>query len=255
MGSTQLNSQEIASVKKLQQEERKKLLENEKKKSDIENGLKDFTNNLYLQKSVIGLVNVTKNDQEVQETEQEKRHRIFLENIELYKKKESFMMEKFLDLRPLNYEEDIHLKSKGTNKYLGGMVKKDKSYVRQGRGVLYDGKYYYAGYWDNNEPNGFFFKYYKDKVINFQGFLLRDYNIDTFKKGKAFFRNGERYEGYFYKSEKHGFGTYYFSNGNSFTGTFNLGQFDGTGKYFYDNGLISEIITYQNNKIVSKYQK
>ena len=32
MGSTQLNSQEIASVKKLQQEERKKLLENEKKK-------------------------------------------------------------------------------------------------------------------------------------------------------------------------------------------------------------------------------
>ena len=252
MGSTQLNSQEIASVKKLQQEERKKLLENEKKKSDIENGLKDFTNNLYLQKSVIGLVNVTQNDQEVQETEQEKRHRIFLENIELYKKKESFMMEKFLDLRPLNYEEDIHLKSKGTNKYLGGMVKKDKSYVRQGRGVLYDGKYYYAGYWDNNEPNGFFFKYYKDKVINFQGFLLRDYNIDTFKKGKAFFRNGERYEGYFYKSEKHGFGTYYFSNGNSFTGTFNLGQFDGTGKYFYDNGLISEIITYENNKIISK---
>ena len=48
------------------------------------------------------------------------------------------------------------------------MVKKGQSYVMQGRGVLYDGKYYYAGYWDNNEPSGFFFSYNKDKVINFQ---------------------------------------------------------------------------------------
>jgi hypothetical protein len=53
-------------------------------------------------------------NQEVQETEQEKRHRIFLENIELYKKKESFMMEMFLDLRPLNYEEDLQLVHKGS---------------------------------------------------------------------------------------------------------------------------------------------
>ena len=270
MGATQLNSQEIASVRNLQQEERKRILENEKKilarresqyveqqknKNNIESGLKNFANNLFLQKSVIGFVKVTQMNQEVQETEQEKRHRIFLENVELFKKKESFMMEKFLDLRPLNYEEDLQLVHQGANKYLGGMVKKGQSTVMQGRGVLYDGKYYYAGYWDNNEPNGFFFRYNKDKVINFQGFLLRDYTIDPSKIGKAFFRNGERYEGYFYKNRMHGFGTYYFPTGNSFTGTFNNGQFDGTGKYFYDNGLISEIITYQNNKIVSKYQK
>jgi len=270
MGATQLNSQEIAYVKNLQQEERKKLLENEKKnlarresqyieqqknKNNIESGLKNFANNLFLQKSVIGFVKITQMNQEVQETEQEKRHRIFLENVESFKKKEPFMMEKFMDLRPLNYEEDLQLVHQGANKYLGGMVKKGKSCVMQGRGVLYDGKYYYAGYWDNNEPNGFFFRYNKDKVINFQGFFLRDYTIDPSKIGKVFFRNGERYEGYFYQNKMNGFGTYYFPTGNSFTGTFNNGQFDGTGKYFYDNGLISEIITYQNNKIVSKYQK
>ena len=250
MGSIELNSQEIASMKNLQQEERKKLLENEKK-----NELKDFANNLYQKKSVIGLATVIQMNQEVKETEQEKKHRIFLEKIELYKEKESFMMEKFLDLRPLNYEEEIHLDIKDTKKYLGGMVKKGESYIRQGRGVLFNGKYYYAGYWDNNKPNGFFFKYNKDKIIDFKGFLLRDYSIDPSKKGKAYFKNGERYEGYFYKNKKHGFGTYYFTNGNSFTGIFNNGQFEYTGKYFYDNGLISEIITYDNNKIISKEQQ
>jgi len=269
MGCIQLNSQEIASVQNLQQEERKKLYENEKKnlarresqyieeqkkKTDIESDLKNFTNDLFLQKSVIGIPKITQMDKEVQETEQEKKHRIFLENIESFKKKEPFMMEKFMDLRPLNYKEDLQFIQKETNKYLGGMVKKGKYYVKQGRGVLYDGKYYYVGYWDNNKPNGFFFKYNKDKVINFKGFLLKDYTIDPSKIGKMFFRNGERYEGYFYQNKMHGLGTYYFPNGNSFTGTFNNGQFDGTGKYFYDNGLISEIITYKDNRIVSKCQ-
>ena len=52
-----------------------------------------------------------------------------------------------------------------------------------------------------------------------------------------------------------GFGTYYFPTGNSFTGTFSDDKFNGTGKYFYDNGLITEIITYKNNEIVSKSKK
>ena len=274
MGATQLNPQEKVYVKNLQQEERKKLLENEKKilarreseyieeqkkKKNIESGLNKYTNNLYLQKSMIGFgKKITQMNQEVQETEQEKSHRIFLENIELFKKKEPFMMEKFLDLRPLNYEEDLQLVQQENNKYLGGMVRKKgdpNSYVMQGRGVLFDGKYYYAGYWDNNEPNGFFFRYNTDKVINFQGFLIKDYTIDPNKIGKVFFKNGERYEGYFYKNKMHGYGTYYFATGNSFTGRFTQGKFDGTGKYFYDNGLISEIITYQNNKVVTKGKK
>ena len=274
MGATLLNPEEKAYVISLQQEERKKLLENEKKiierreseyieeqkkKQKIESGLNKYTKNLFLQKSMIGFgIKVTQMNQEVKETQEEKKHRIFLENIERFKKKEPFMMEKFLELRPLDYEEDLNLFEQKNNKYLGGMVKKkdgSNNLVMQGRGVLYNGKNYYAGYFDNNEPNGFFFKYNKNKIINFQGFLLRDYSIDPNKKGKAFFKNGEKYEGYFANNKMNGFGTYYFPSGNSFTGTFSDGKFNGTGKYFYDNGLITEMITYKNNEVVYKDKK
>ena len=274
MGSTQLNPQEKAYVLSLQQEERKKMLETEKqnlarrqsqlieeqkKKKKVDSGLNKYTNNLYLQKSIIGFgYKITQMNQEVKETQEEKKHRIFLENVELYKKKEPFMMEKFFELKPLDYEEELNLIQQKTNKYLGGMAKKkdgSNNLVMQGRGVLYDGKYYYVGYWDNNEPNGFFYRYNNNKVINFQGFFLRDFSIDPNKKGKVFFKNGERYDGYFVNNKMHGFGTYYFPTGNSFTGTFSNGKFDGTGKYFYDNGLITEIITYKNNEIISKSKK
>ena len=105
-----------------------------------------------------------------------------------------------------------------------------------------NGKFYYVGYWDNNKPNGFFFRYGSNKIINFKGFLLKDFSIDPTKKGKVFFKNGERYEGYFAGNNMNGFGTYYFPAGNSFTGNFTNGKFNGTGKYFYDNGLITEMI-------------
>ena len=274
MGATPLNPEERAYVRNLQQEARKRILENEKQMlakrqsklleeqnlmKMIESGLHKYTNDLYMRKSTIGYgIKITQMNQEVTETEEEKRHRIFLENVESFKKKQPFMMEKFFELKSLGYEEDLTLIEQKNNIYLGGIArKKDGSnkYVMQGRGVLLDGKYYYAGYWDNNVPNGFFFRYNKYKVINFEGFFLSDFSIDPKRKGKVFFTNGERYEGYFVKNKMHGFGTYYFPTGNSFTGTFSKGKFDGTGKYFYDNGLITEIITYKNNKIVSKSKK
>jgi len=278
MGSTQLNPQEKAYVLNLQQEERKKMLENEKlllarkqsqyieelKKKNKESnsnqsGLNKYTNNLYLQKSMIGFgIKVTQMHQEVKETPEEKKHRIFLEKSELYKRKEPFMMEKFFDLRPLDYEEELHFIEQKNSKYLGGMVKKkdgSNNLVMQGRGVLYDGKFYYVGYWDNNKPNGFFYRYNNDKVLNFRGFFLNDFTIDPSKKAKVFFKNGERYDGYFSGNKMNGFGTYYFPSGNSFTGYFTDGKFNGTGKYFYDNGLITEMITYKNNEVVSKSKK
>ena len=168
------------------------------------------------------------------------------------------MMEKFFELKPLDYEEQISLIKEKNNKYLGGLAyKKDdsKNLVMQGRGVLYNGKYYYVGYWDDNKPKGYFNRYNNYKSINFQGFFLNDFTIDPDKKGRIFFKNGEKYKGYFKNNKMHGFGTYYFPSGNSFSGTFSNGKFDGTGKYFYNNGLITEIITYKNNEIISKSKK
>ena len=274
MGATKLDPQEKAKVKNLQQEERKKLLEEEKlslskreselieeqkEKQKIESGLNKYTHNLFLQKSMMEFgFKITQMNQEVEETQEEKRHRRFLENVELYKKKEPFMMEKFFELKPLDYEEQISLIKEKNNKYLGGLAyKKDdsKNLVMQGRGVLYNGKYYYVGYWDDNKPNGYFNRYNNYKSINFQVFFLNDFTIDPDKKGRIFFKNGEKYKGYFKNNKMHGFGTYYFPSGNSFSGTFSNGKFDGTGKYFYNNGLITEIITYKNNEIISKSKK
>ena len=270
MGSIPLNPQEKEKVKNLQQQERKKLLENEKEKINKKenknnndnyknDGLNKFTNNLYLQKSVMDFgIKIAQTNQEAQETSDEKRHKNFLEKIEYYKKNEPFMIQKFLELKPLNYEEDLNYFEKNDCKYLGGTIKRkdDKNgLIMQGRGVLFNKRNYYVGYWDNNCPNGFFYKYNKDKIIIFQGYLLKDYSIDPKYQAIAYLSNGERYEGYFSNNKMNGFGTYYFVEGNSFTGNFTNGKFDGTGKYFYENGLVSKYITYQNGNAVSSGHK
>ena len=268
MGSTPLNPDEKERVKNLQQEQRKKLLEYEKQKinkkepqNDFNNnqndGLNNYTNKLYLQKSIFNFgVKITPANKEAQESSEEKRHKNFLEKVELYKQKEPFMLQKFLELKPLNYEEELNLMEKPEYKYLGGTTKRnDGKIIRQGRGVLFDKKNYYAGYWDNNCPNGFFYRYHKDKKIAFKGYLLNDYSINPKYKAIVYYSNGERYEGYFLNNKMHGFGAYYFAEGNSFTGNFTNGKFDGTGKYFYENGLITKYITYQNGKAVSNSHK
>ena len=267
MGSTPLNPQEKEKVKNLQQEERKKLLEKEKlnrkeNKNDFNNnndGLNKYTKNLYLQKSVMNFgIKISQANKEAEQTSEEKKHKNFLEKIEYYKTKEPFMMQKFLELKPLNYEEDLDFIEKNDYKYLGGVIRKNdnkKSFIMQGRGVLFIKQQYYVGYWDNNCPNGYFYKYNKDKIIFFQGYLLKDYSIDPKYQATAYLSNGERYEGYFINNKMNGFGTYYFAEGNSFTGKFTNGKFDGTGKYFYENGLISKYITYQNGNVVSSNHK
>ena len=261
MGSIPLSAEEKERVKNLQQEERKKLLDNEKikinkKNNENENILNKYTKNLYLKKSILNFdAKIAKTNQNMQENPAEKRHRIFLERIESFKIREPYMTEKFLELRPLNYEEDLHLTENNGSKYLGGFAPskdgKNKS-VFLGRGVLCNSRSYYVGYWDNDRPNGFFYKYNKNKIITFKGFLLKDYTIDPKKIAKIYFENGEKYKGYFLNNKMHGFGTYYFKEGSSFTGIFNNGSFDGTGKYFHENGFLTELITYQKGKLISK---
>ena len=274
MGSTPLNPEEKEKVRNLQQEQRKKLLEKEKQKQYIINkenngynnnqleqndDLNKYTNTLFLQKSIFDIgVKISPGNKEVEESIEEKRHKTFLEKVELYKKKEPFMIQKLFDLKPLNYEEDLNLIENDGKKYLGGIIKLNNtqtSFIMQGRGVLFDKKYYYVGYWDKGYPNGFFYKYNKERLISFQGFLLKDYSINPKYKTIFYFSNGERYEGYFKDNKMNGFGIYYFSEGDSFTGNFVSGKFDGTGKIFYKNGFITEYITYKNGNIISKFEK
>ena len=184
----------------------------------------------------------------IQESTEQKKHRIFLENIEKYKKQEPFMMEQFINLRKINnFEEDLVLiQFNNGAKYLGGLTNKKK----QGRGGLFDGNIYYFGYFNQDKPAGYFLKYNKDKKIIFQGYLDQNYRI--IKEGKIYFPNGDKYIGSFLNDQLHGWGTYYFTRGDSWTGTFYYGKFHGVGKYFYENGLITEIITYNQNKVVSR---
>ena len=273
MGSIPLNHKEKEKLKNLQQEEMKKIIEKGKQKNirinsdknynnyqlNKNDDLNNYTNKLYLQKSVFGLgVKITESKREVQESSEEKKHKKFLEQIKYYKKKEPFMLLKFLGLKPLNYEEDLDLIENDGRKYLGGVIRPNHPQnpsLREGRGVLYKENNYYVGYWKNNCPDGYFYIYNKEKLISFQGFLLNDFSINPKYKAISYYSNGERYEGYFLNNKMNGFGIQYFSDGSSFTGNFSNGKFDGTGKYFYDNGLISEYITYQNGNIVSKNYK
>ena len=266
MGSVPLSPEEKEKVKNLQQEERKRLLEKEKIKyqkqksneiNNINNNLNKFTNDLYLKKTVFDTgVIITKANQGVEESLEEKKHKIFLERVELYKKQEPFMLQKFFELKALNYEEDLNLIEKEGTKYLGGIIRNNQNVlIKQGRGVLFTINKYYVGYWENNAPNGFFYTYNKDKVITFEGFLLKDYSINPKYKAVTYFPNGEKYKGYFINNKMNGFGTYYFPKGDSFTGNFVNGKYDGTGKYFYENGFITRYVTYQNGKEISRTNK
>ena len=129
MGATLLNPEEKDKVLNLQKEEKNSLIDSMKlilqkkeseyieehmkkqeKEKEKESGLNKYTSNLFLQKSMIGFgIKVTQMSQQIEETPEEKYHKTYLDNVELNKKKEPFMTEKFLDVNPLDYEEDIEL--------------------------------------------------------------------------------------------------------------------------------------------------
>ena len=74
-------------------------------------------------KKVRNSILILPTEQEYQETPEQKKHRIFLENIEKYKKQEPFMMEQILNLRQINnFEEDLsYIQFNNGAKYLGGI--------------------------------------------------------------------------------------------------------------------------------------
>ena len=214
----------------------------------------NFAEMLYRQRTKIqSEVIVQKLEKEITETPEEKRHRLYLENIAELRTKEPFMVEQIFELRPLLVdntpgnivEENFVLKQESPNKkYLGGEVNN----IRHGRGAYYDGNYYYIGYFINGYPSGYFRKFTNDKKINFIGNLDMNFKIMNF--GTLYLHNGDTYRGSFYNEKMNGFGTYFFAKGESWTGHFCNGQFEGVGKYYYENGLLTETITYHLNQVV-----
>ena len=51
---------------------------------------------------------------------------------------------------------------------------------------------------------------------------------------------GDRYEGEWYKSYKHGFGKDTFYNGDKYIGEYQYGKFSGKGKFVWNEGMIYE---------------
>ena len=259
MGKSKLEDEEKKKIEEAKKEAQKLKEEMEKKKGitfDVGTFKKLLSGNFEKllekyyskRKKVRNSILILPTEQEYQETPEQKKHRIFLENIEKYKKQEPFMMEQILNLRQINnFEEDLsYIQFNNGAKYLGGISNKKK----QGRGGLFDGNIYYFGYFNQNKPAGYFLKYNKDKKIIFKGYLDQNYHI--IKEGKIYFPNGDKYIGSFLNDQLHGWGTYYFARGDSWTGPFYNGKFNGVGKYFYENGLITEYITYNQNKVVSR---
>lgn len=51
-----------------------------------------------------------------------------------------------------------------------------------------------------------------------------------------YYKDGDRYEGYFKNNKREGFGTYYWKNQDRFEGIFVQDQIEGKGVYYYVSG-------------------
>jgi len=182
------------------------------------------------------------------------KHKIFLEKINELYNQNPFMTTQFLSLKYKNFEEDdIQLIETSNQKYCGG-VKNGK--IKHGRGAFLNGKYYYIGYFENDYPKNYMFKFDLDELILFQGFLNKEFKIsENNNNSKLFYKNGNTYYGQFKDSLPSGIGKYYFYQTEDYwIGNFIKGQFHGHGKFLYSNWLISERKSYFHNK-VTKIEK
>ncbi len=58
-----------------------------------------------------------------------------------------------------------------------------------------------------------------------------------YSTGTYYYSNGDRYEGQWRRSRRHGQGTYYFSNGDRYEGEWFVGEREGQGTFYYSNGV------------------
>ena len=211
---------------------------------EVENKFLDYEINFGNFKTFINEPSENNNNQICDYT----KHKILLQKINDLYIQNPFMATQFLSLKFQPFEEDdIQLIETSNQKYCGG-VKNGK--IKHGRGAFLNGKYYYIGYFENDNPKGYMFKFDLDELIVFQGYLNKEFKTEDSKNSKLFYKNGNTYYGQFKDGLPSGIGKYFFHNNNDlWIGNFMKGQFHGNGKYLRRNWLISENKSYFHNKI------
>ena len=175
--------------------------------------------------------------------------------------------------------KDDKFNGQGTYTYVGGdkYVGQYKDGKAHGQGI-----YTFAngrkdvGQWENGKLNGYAIQYSADGTIIREGIFNDDEflhaeirektDTDKFKSslplclpdqfhncyGTLIFDDGDKYEGEFKESKKHGQGTYTFADGDKYVGQYKNGKLDGKGTFYYlaDNEFkgVKHIGEYKNDK-------
>ncbi len=184
----------------------------------------------------------------VEKNEQIKQYNLYLNMIKDLNEKEPFMLNIVLGLNS-NNEHFLTLITSGNIKYLGGINSEKK---KNGRGILFKGNKYYAGFFNNDLPIGIFNIYDENKIKKFTAEIDNNYNFKQNSIVTIYYSNGNYYKGQYSNNNLNGLGTLFFDDNSSWCGNFINGKFEGEGKYFFMNGCISQMVKYKDNNIISK---
>ena len=229
----QEEEEEIKQLKSAPKEKKTKMLKSmNKKKKKAKDKLDEF-------------VDVTPLSYQVEEDPNEKRHRLYLENIDKLREIDNWMVNKLLSFRKPPMEDIDYLfqyvKSNNNQVYMGVYENNKKS----GRGVYFNGKNYFVGCFENDKPKGYFHVLNKNKKIISKCPLNPDYSIEG--EGTLYFENGDFYKGSIVNATPDGKGTIFYTNGDFWVGNFENGYMNGEGTYYARHGLVSRSQSYLNN--------
>ena len=198
---------------------------------------------------------VQKMEHGVEEEKIDAKHREFLEKLNKAKTEEPFMVGKLYDLynpddpnkeEDFNEEHFVVMDLGEGKKYIGEYDNGKKN----GKGAFFNGENYFIGYFKDDKPKGFIFKYNKDKVLICKGTFNENYEIQG--KGTFYF-NGNMFKGEISNGLPNGHGTMFFADGLEYVvGNFVQGKLEGEVTYYSSKGLLYKIVNYKDGKQIKE---
>lgn len=183
-----------------------------------------------------------------EESEESRKKRVYYETLEKFKEEEPFMMQIYLRLHDIKKSEDseqYNLKKidYGSGKLYIGQVSEGSA---NGKGVLRNNSWLYAGFWVNGLPNAFFYIFY-DGILNYKGIFN---NWNKVGQGTVYEKGHPVYKGDISFDKQSGYGIKYLkSRGEFFQGEFNNGEMKNDGKYYTREGLVYQEVSTINGEI------